>query len=89
MWDNVPMLRGWHAQEFRSAQSSLVAQGVKNPALSLQQLGSLLWYGFDPWPGNFHMPWVWPLKPQNLEVKCYGGHNSRANHLITHTRYQV
>ena len=17
-----------------------------------------LWLGFDPWPGNFHMPWV-------------------------------
>ena len=25
-------------------------------ALSLQQLGSLLWHGFDPWPGNSHMP---------------------------------
>ena len=26
-----------------------------DPALSLQQLELLLWYGFDPWPGNFHM----------------------------------
>ena len=25
---------------------------VKNLALSL------LWCGLDPWPGNFHMPWV-------------------------------
>ena len=33
--------------------SSLVVQ-VKDPALSLQ------WYGFDPWPRNFHMPWVQP-----------------------------
>ena len=31
-------------------RSSLVAQWVKDSALSLQQLG------FDPWPGNFHMP---------------------------------
>ena len=37
---------------------SLVAQCVKDPALSLQQLRSLLWHGFDPWPGNFCMSWV-------------------------------
>ena len=24
-------------------------QWVKDPALSLQQFGSLLWCGFDPW----------------------------------------
>ena len=29
--------------------SSLVAQWVKDPELSLP------WCGFDPWPGNFHM----------------------------------
>ena len=23
---------------------------------------SLLWLGFDPWPGNFHMLWAWPKK---------------------------
>ena len=27
---------------------------VKDPTLSLQHLGSLLWRGFNPWPGNFH-----------------------------------
>ena len=32
-----------------------MAQWVKELAL-LQQLGSLLWRGFDPWPGNFHVP---------------------------------
>ena len=26
---------------------------VKDPA-------SLLWLGFNPWPGNFHIPAVWP-----------------------------
>jgi len=36
--------------------SSLVAQWVKDQALSLQMLGSLLWHGSDPWPWNFHMP---------------------------------
>ena len=36
--------------------SPLVAQWVKDLALSL------LWYGFDPWPGNFLMLWAWPKK---------------------------
>ena len=35
---------------------SSVAQQAKDLALPLQQLGSLLWWGFDPWPGKFHMP---------------------------------
>ena len=34
---------------------------VKNPALSLLWLWSLLWGEFDPWPGNFHMSWVQPI----------------------------
>ena len=33
-----------------------MAQWVKDLALSPQQLGSLLWQGFDLWPRNFHMP---------------------------------
>ena len=39
-----------------------MAQQVKDPALSLPWLRLLLWNGFDPWPGTFHMPWVWPKK---------------------------
>ena len=35
-------------------KSSLVAQWVKDSALSLWWPGSLLWCRFDPWPGNFH-----------------------------------
>ena len=35
---------------------------VKDPALSLLQLGSLLWQRFHPWPGNFCMPQLWPKK---------------------------
>ena len=31
-----------------------MAQWVKDPALSL------LWPGFIPWLGNFHMPWAQP-----------------------------
>ena len=32
----------------------MVAQQVKDLALSLQWLSLLLWYGFDPLSGNFH-----------------------------------
>ena len=38
--------------------SSLVGQGGKDPAL-LQ-----LWFRFNPWPGNFCIPLVWPKKPK-------------------------
>lgn len=37
-----------------SFSSSLVAQQVKDPVLSL------LWLRFDPLPGNFLVLWVWP-----------------------------
>ena len=40
----------------------LCGKRVKDPALSLQWLGSLLWHGFSPWPGNFHMVWARPKK---------------------------
>ena len=43
-----------------TVQSSLVVQRVKDPALSLQWLRSLLWPRFSPWPGNFHMQRVRP-----------------------------
>ena len=29
-----------------------MAQWVRDPALSLKQLGLLLWHGFNPWPRN-------------------------------------
>ena len=32
-----------------------MSQWVKDPALSLQQLGSLPWHRFDSWPGNLYM----------------------------------
>ena len=33
-----------------------MVQWVKDLALALQQLWSLLWSRFDPWPGNLYMP---------------------------------
>ena len=46
----------------RTDRTSLVVQCVKDPALSLLWLRSLLWREFDPWPGNFHMLQIWPKK---------------------------
>ena len=40
--------------QMKPQEESLVVQWVKGLGLSLQQLGSLLWCRFDPWPGNFH-----------------------------------
>ena len=42
-----------------------MAQQVKDLALPLQWLGSLLWYGLEPWPGNFHLLQVWPKEKKN------------------------
>ena len=42
--------------------SYLVAQWVKDPALSLQWLGSLLWHGLSPWPRNIYIPRVQPKR---------------------------
>ena len=43
--------------------------GVKNPTLSQQQLGKLLWLGVDPWLGNFYMPWAWQKKKKKKKRK--------------------
>ena len=37
-----------------------MAHQVKDRALSLQWLESLLGHGFDPWSRNFHVLWVQP-----------------------------
>ena len=39
-----------------------VAQWVKDLALLQLWRRLQLWLGFDSWPGNFYMPWVWPKK---------------------------
>ena len=36
-----------------------MVQRGKDPVLLLQRLKLLLWRGFSPWPGNFHMLWAW------------------------------
>ena len=46
-----------------------VVQQIKDSALSLQQLRSLLWLRFNFWPGNFHMPWAWQKKKRKEKTK--------------------
>ena len=45
-------------------RSSLVLPWLEDPALLLQQLESLLWCGFHPWPGNFHIRRAAPPPPK-------------------------
>ena len=46
-----------------------MAQQVKDAALSLQWLKSLLWCSFEPWPRNLHVPWSWPKKANKQKNK--------------------
>ena len=45
-----------------------MAQQVKDSVLSLQQLGLLLWCGFDPWPGNSHVPQAQPKRKKKKKT---------------------
>ena len=63
---------------------------VKDLMLSLQWLGSLLWCGFNPWPWNFHVPWV---EPKPKRYKCilfsfllYARHPERHEMYFSHHR---
>ena len=46
-----------------------VLSWVKDPALSLQGLVSLLCCGFDPWAWNFYSLWAWPKPKQTTKKK--------------------
>ena len=52
----------------RLLRSSLMAQGVKDPALLLLWLRSMLWRKFNPWPGNFYIPWSQPKKEKEKSM---------------------
>ena len=43
---------------------------IKNLTLPQLQCGSQqLWPRFSPWPENFHMPLVWPLKHLKRKIR--------------------
>ena len=59
---NTPQGNSFISQLFiRSIQSSLWPSGLGIWCCHWcgSRLQSLLWCGFDPWPGNFLMLWVW------------------------------
>ena len=45
-----------------------MAQQVKDLVLSLQWLESLPWKRFDPWLGDFHIPWAAKKKKNTSKV---------------------
>ena len=45
-------------------ESLLPEYGLKDPELLQLWHSSQLCLGFSPWPGNFHMPWMQPLKKE-------------------------
>ena len=53
----------------KSQRSSLVAQQVKDLALLLLWLGSLLWHKFNHWPQNFCMLRVQQKKKKKKVVE--------------------
>ena len=55
-----------HEQEFS------VAQGVKDPVLTLLWIGSPLWCGLDPWTWSPHVLWVWlkKKKPTRNQIRA-------------------
>ena len=54
----------------KQCKSFLGVQWTEDPVLSLQWLGQLLQYGFDPWPGNFYVPWTQPEKKKKKSKQC-------------------
>ena len=56
-------------ERIRKLLSVLVTQWVKDLALSLQRLRSLLWQGLGPWPGTLHMPHVQPKERERKKER--------------------
>ena len=47
---------------------------------------SLLWHGFDPWPWNFHMPWVWTKKKLSRSDTTQNYYKEEKNKIKSITR---
>ena len=84
-WE-LPYAMGVALKRRRENRCSPVAQQVKDLALSLPQLGSLLWCEFYPEPMNFHMSQVWQEEgeeeeeeEEELEVGRERGEGRREN----------
>ena len=58
----VSAVAEWVKNLTAGVQSPALAQWVKYLALLQLQHRSQWWFDFSPWPRNFRMLWVWPLK---------------------------
>ena len=68
-WVKNPNATAWITEEAWD-RSPAQHSGLKDPALPQLWCRSQLWLGFNPWPRNFHMPWVGPLtKKKSKERK--------------------
>ena len=65
-------------------RSSLMVQWVKDLELSLQQLWSLLWGGFNPWPRNFHMPQGMARKKKKDHIELENNISDNESYVSTH-----
>ena len=59
-----------------------MSQWVKDLALSLQQLKSLLWHQFNPLPRNFYMLWAQPKKEKKKVKYCHQMRSSTKQVLV-------
>ena len=73
MWTLSNFLHKWscHCKQDFIYHSSLVAQWVKDPALSMKHLRLVLWYRFHPCPGNFNIPQVWQKKKKKDFISSF------------------
>ena len=47
-------------------------RGLPTLVVGVKDLDSLQQQGFNPWPGNFHMLWVWPKKGDKIKNVTMG-----------------
>ena len=57
--------------KIKNTGSSFCGSAVKDPVLSLLQLGLLLWCEFNAWPKNFHMQRTQPPPQKNIYTYVY------------------
>ena len=83
LWQTGELPSCLKASMFKKSRRFLVAQQVKDPALTLLWLGLQLWRGCDPWPGNFFcMPQEWPKK-ENWKTLCQPNKNMSRDSVLS------
>ena len=78
---NVRVTEGGYFAPVQSKQNKtqccLVVQQVKDLMLFLKLLWLLLWFGFSPWPRNFHILWGIARKKENKQTNKQNPQNTK------------